>query len=504
MKSRWSLPGIPVKSSAPRFRFGPFELDGESGELRRGGSPVHLRLQAVRVLEALASQPGRTVSRAELQARVWSDDTFVDFEQGLNSCMKEIRAALGDSTEQPDYVQTLPRRGYRFIAPVETSNGPRIAPAQPRRRALRVAAVGAILLLLGQDPPGSFLQGRVEDAPERPRDAAAHDAYLRGLYLRERQGLASLRSAAKALDEATAREPGFAPAQAALAEVQLRLALHSEAPDVALVRAKAAARRALQRDPHHALAHAALGAALHLEWDFEGAEPHVREALERGPRIAATHYWGAGFLASIASYEEAIAAARRAVELDPGSLSVAADLGAYYLMAGRYDEAVEASRRSLELEPGFEPALWCLLRANESLGLWREARDVASALAARRGAREAPPPHFSNVEPRQAAARLREWRLAQLEAEARSGSPSWYVLAALNAELGRQQEALRWLRWAYDRREPFLVFIGTEPALAGLRARPEFVRLLRDVGIPDGVLRRASAGHASAFPSSSS
>jgi eukaryotic-like serine/threonine-protein kinase len=106
-------------NSEERLRFGVFDLDLASGELRRAGALVRLRQQPARVLVALASRAGRVVTRDELQAQVWGGDTFVDFDQGLNYCIKEIRAALSDSAEAPLYVETLPRRGYRFIAPVE-------------------------------------------------------------------------------------------------------------------------------------------------------------------------------------------------------------------------------------------------------------------------------------------------------------------------------------------------------------------------------------------------
>jgi eukaryotic-like serine/threonine-protein kinase len=138
-------------------RFGIFELDDASGELRKGGRTVKLRLQSFKVLAALAGRPGEVVSRDELRAQLWGGETFVDFDQGLNSCIKEIRAVLGDSSDAPLYVETLPRRGYRFIAPTER---PAAAPGEPpetpaaaspapsRARAWRVAGA-AVFALLG-------------------------------------------------------------------------------------------------------------------------------------------------------------------------------------------------------------------------------------------------------------------------------------------------------------------------------------------------------------------
>src|SRR5215470_6657121 len=101
------------------MRFGVFELDFRSGELRKGGVLVKLQQQPFKVLALLVTHPGDIVTREELRCQIWGGDTFVDFDQGLNFCIKQIRAALGDQADTPRYVETLPRRGYRFIAPLE-------------------------------------------------------------------------------------------------------------------------------------------------------------------------------------------------------------------------------------------------------------------------------------------------------------------------------------------------------------------------------------------------
>jgi TolB-like protein/DNA-binding winged helix-turn-helix (wHTH) protein len=105
------------------IRFHEFELALKSGELRKNGSIVRLQPQPFKVLAFLASHSGQTVTRQELQQTVWEEETFVDFEHGLNFCIREIRAALGDSASSPRFIETLPRRGYRFIAAVKTDNG---------------------------------------------------------------------------------------------------------------------------------------------------------------------------------------------------------------------------------------------------------------------------------------------------------------------------------------------------------------------------------------------
>lgn len=113
-----------------RFRFGTFELDARSGELRRRGLKVRLRGRPIEILLVLLERQGELVTRDELRGRLWSADTFVDFDHGLNSAMNKLREGLGDTAENPRFIETVPRRGYRFIAPVEmTAAAPRQSPS---------------------------------------------------------------------------------------------------------------------------------------------------------------------------------------------------------------------------------------------------------------------------------------------------------------------------------------------------------------------------------------
>lgn len=112
------------------LRFGAFELDLQSGELRRAGVGVKLQPQPFKVLALLAGRTGQLVVREEIQREVWTDDTFVDFDQGLNYCIRQIRAALRDDAETPTFIETVPRRGYRFLAAVEAVSLPSPAPAR--------------------------------------------------------------------------------------------------------------------------------------------------------------------------------------------------------------------------------------------------------------------------------------------------------------------------------------------------------------------------------------
>ncbi len=107
---------------APKVAFGPFEYDDLSGNLSKCGTPIRLQGKPLQILLFLVNRPGQVVSRDELQRHLWEGTTFVDFEQGLNSAVNKLRQTLGDSADQPRYVETLPGRGYRFIAPVQRAS----------------------------------------------------------------------------------------------------------------------------------------------------------------------------------------------------------------------------------------------------------------------------------------------------------------------------------------------------------------------------------------------
>src|SRR5271154_1439961 len=153
-----------VTSRTRGARFGAFELDLRSGELRKHGIRLKLQDQPFRVLAVLLGCPGEVVTREELRQKLWSADTFVDFDTGLNTAIKKLRDVLGDSAEEPRYIETLPRRGYRFIAVVENGTQPASPTAveehrepvppsastpQPRnnRRLLIAAGVAAFLIV---------------------------------------------------------------------------------------------------------------------------------------------------------------------------------------------------------------------------------------------------------------------------------------------------------------------------------------------------------------------
>jgi DNA-binding winged helix-turn-helix (wHTH) protein/Tol biopolymer transport system component len=131
--------------------FGEYELDLEVRTLRKNGIRLRCQEQPLQILTALAERPGELVTREELRRRVWPQDTFVDFDHALNTAVKKIRAALNDDADAPRYIETVPRRGYRFVAPVELKTLPPALPAVPAKanRGHLLSILGAAALVLG-------------------------------------------------------------------------------------------------------------------------------------------------------------------------------------------------------------------------------------------------------------------------------------------------------------------------------------------------------------------
>ena len=146
--------------SARRFRFGTFEADASSGELRRQGIRIKLHAQPFQILVMLLERPGEVLSREEISQALWSDGTVVDYDHGVNSAVNRIREALGDTASNPRFVETLARRGYRFVAPVEAIGGEpnQLAPAPVDAIALNPesdAGIGKGILATPEELPAT-------------------------------------------------------------------------------------------------------------------------------------------------------------------------------------------------------------------------------------------------------------------------------------------------------------------------------------------------------------
>ena len=140
-----------VSANMTRYRFGPFELDPEEGTLSRNGIRIRLQDLPYRLLLMLVERAGEIVTREEVRQRLWPENTFVEFDNSLGVAIRKVRESLNDNAEAPNYVATIPRRGYRFVAPVTVEGQQRSA----ETRAFPETATG---------PPGDCQQPPAKNA----------------------------------------------------------------------------------------------------------------------------------------------------------------------------------------------------------------------------------------------------------------------------------------------------------------------------------------------------
>jgi cholera toxin transcriptional activator len=150
------------------FRFGVFEVDASSGELRKSGVRLRLQEQPFQVLLLMLERPGEVVSREELRQKLWPADTFVDFDHSLNTIVNKLREVLGDSASNPRFIETLAKRGYRFLAPVESVDHRDSVSADPTEQMLRGHQPPLICPSDGVPSQPTSLLTRIEEVPAVP------------------------------------------------------------------------------------------------------------------------------------------------------------------------------------------------------------------------------------------------------------------------------------------------------------------------------------------------
>jgi DNA-binding winged helix-turn-helix (wHTH) protein/Tfp pilus assembly protein PilF len=494
------------------LRFGEFELRLDSLELRRRGEPIPLQQQPARLLALLAERAGATVPRQEIRDAIWGEETFVDSEQGINYCVRQIRIALDDHAESPRFVETVPKVGYRFLAPVEEA-----APRTVRKGALRrpgrsgriallllavaIAAAAVTLAVIGirrlseGDDGGSQVAVRTAVIPEE-----AHFRYLEARHLLDRADsaypVADAERAIELLQAALEEAPDYAPAYAALGDAWL---YRYDVPrSEALANVERSARQALELDPDLAQAHALLATPrLFLHFDWEGADEHVGRALELDPRNVDALFLKAVLSSARGRNDEGIAAARHALELAPGHLPDVS-LGWFYFFARRYEQAIAEAERIVALVPTDEPSHRVLLlaalemedddRADRELRRYWKARmtEMVQAQGAEPPSDEWLDDELGDIPGVRETMRL-AWRSfdEQRFLEEQAMSPT--IPAEYAAYVGDTVAAIHYLLQACEEHAGSwdLVFVAEDPRWDPLREEPGFDEVLRCVGVDD-------------------
>ncbi|MCH9648806.1 MAG: tetratricopeptide repeat protein [Deltaproteobacteria bacterium] len=493
--------------------FGSFQLDTEERVLYCQGREISLQDLPMRLLIELVQQAPQLVTRKALFEALWPPGTHLDVAASLNTAVARAREALGDDASKPRFIATVPRRGYRFLAPVEPLVAPQ--PANETRQAhsqtgplegtqteseLHSASrgtfnstkgwgLGTLLLLLPAVgfwifqslPPSPREEHRVESSgPEQ----TAQEHLLIARHHSDRRSKEGLEKAIASYQSALAVEPENAEAYSGLASTYALLGIYDYwRPRDAFGPAHTLAQRALELDPLSAEAHLSAGlVAAIAHWDWNSAQGSMARAVELAPTSAALGYWQGALLSSLGHHDKALEATQRAIRLDPTSPLLHTALAWRLFVAGRGADAIEQSHRAIALDPGYFDSWDNLKWIHLTLG------NESEAVEAWVRAEQLDNHHGAEIE-----ATYRETGLQGLHrASSQSLVERWetgayqspFDIVLEYCALGDRKEALLWLERSFAERETDLIGLATDPRLDLLRSEPRFEKLLEELDYP--------------------
>lgn len=440
------------------FEFDGFRLVPSERLLLDRGAAVPLTARAFALLVALVRRAGHLATKDELLAEVWSGLCVEEVNLSVNISL--LRKALGRGARDRMMIETVPKAGYRFIAPFttrhETTTAPRAAAAWDAKRA------------------GS-------------RNAEAQRAYVEGRYHSSRRSEEGLRQAIACFRRAIIEDSDFAAAYSGLADCYATLGYLSYlSPADSFPAARGYAEMALERDGSLAEPFTSLGyVKFYFDWDWATAEAAFRGALARDPDWAAAHQWYSILLLAAGRTADALQEIMIAREREPLSLAINTDLGFHYYYTKRYEEAVKQLQSVLAMQANFAPAQLWLGRSYQELG------EYDAALAAF-GAAEAAMPEWpvaiaargfvEGVAGRtvEAAATLKE-----LNELSKHRFVTRYGIALVEAGLNRTDAAFATLETAFAERSHWLMWLRLDLRWRSMRSDLRFARLIERLRYPE-------------------
>ena len=456
-----------------KVRFAGFELDLYSYELFAGDEKIQLPQQAIQVLALLAARPKELVTRGEIQAALWPD-RLVDFEAGINTSIRKIRRALGDNASKPTIIETVPKRGYRFLLSTQNvSQSPKLNSFFTKQMtaaigaALSILFVGIVLLGSTNTPPSSAqMAGNATDL-----NSPGYQSFLFGSHAMK---TGAYKKAQRYFQDAIDKDDRFAAAYVGLAHSKI----FTRSGDFSAVgEAQNILDRALAIDPDLAIAHH-LNARLALYYwrDHERAKTEIERALalsNNDPDVLTT---AAYFYTITGDASAALNAISRAHEISPLSPALNADYGWVHYKARNWDDAERLCKTSVELNPRSTFALECVIHINHSQGDAAEAADYGTRLMKLRGASQkeiASVRAISNANDRELA--FWSWLAKWYERNGPVDQSAKYAITL--SMMGELDDAADALDAAFEKNgEPLLSFIAVDPRVDELRRHKDYAR----------------------------
>lgn len=430
------------------YHFGPFRLDPAERRLYCEGSPVPITAKPFDTLLLLVQRRNRLVQKLEIMQTIWPD-SFVE-EGNVAVTIHALRKVLGDEGDEYKYIETVPKRGYRFIGAVndvvETTKLP---------------------------------------LPRRDTDSKAYLFCLEGRHFWSKRTEKGLRRSIEYFQQAITQDAHYAPAYVGLADSYVLLNAYGVEPaSQAYPVAKATALKALQLDGSCAEAHAALGMVyFYYEWNWSEADKEFKRAIELNLNYPLAHSWYALYLGAMGRYDEAFNRVRNAQLLDPLSLEINTVVGRVSYLSRQYDRSIDAYRKVIDLDPSYARAHARLGMSHAAEGAFEDAlREFAESQK------------LSDFDPyvegligyahanmgNTAKARKALGRLSQ---RSRRQDVHAFSMALVHIGLAEREQALNWLEKSYQDRSSYMVYAKSEPLLDPIRSEARFVALLEQMGL---------------------
>jgi DNA-binding winged helix-turn-helix (wHTH) protein len=480
------------------YEFGPFRFDATNASLSRSGQLVAVAPRALGILACLIRNRHRVVTKADVIADVWAGITVQD--NNLSVQMTALRKALAGDDHHA-YVETVPRRGYRFVGdvrlerPLDGKQGTPVESAAvvshwPRHwrviagSGLAFILIAALALSLWRQRAPTHLQ-RMSSTRVLP-NPAAYEAYVRGRHYWDQKGEANIQRAIQYFHAAAALDPSFVLPNATLAEVYGFIAMWHDSrltPTEAYQQGKLYSELALAQDPMSVPAHVAAGQIAFLfEHDFAKANHEYQLALSLDPTYPPAHQRYAWFLLATGQSEESAREMEHVLSLNGTSSYAKAASALHLLCLGRFEDALRRIQATIASDPGYASAYGELARAYEATGDYGAALAVYEKSESESGATSietiAARGHCLGVAGRRAEALA---ALRQLDALSRERYVSPFQFAIVQLGLGERQIALQEVLKAWDDRSLWLPGLRGDPRLEPIRSEPEFQRLVRAV-----------------------
>lgn len=468
-------------TDSTHIRFDGWSLARSSGELSRDGKTQRLPPQPLATLLELLDHAGEVVTREALVKILWPTG-IVDFDNSLNAVVRKLRVVLGDDSETPRYIETLPRIGYRFIGKVEASAP--TAPTAPARQAwvsgrtailaMVVVAAAAMAWLQWPSPPPASKPATpvASQVPKRTTSERAYDLYLQGMFNRSRRDINGTELAISNFQAALKEDPHYADAWAGLAETYSGAAMSQYLPTVpAYDQARTAALRAIELDDDLAHGHAALAhISMMFDHDLARAAAEIERAKVLDPSYARNWHTLGLLRAFQGRLPEALDAIRRARELEPMTLLYTSNYGFVLYNARRYDDAIVHARALLGTQPRLDHARTLLIRALVAKG-------EIDAAAEQLQLRISEKPNLADAGFVYAHAGNRANALSEIERIERIGQEGFgvgYDVAIIQGALGNVAAGCAALERAVTDHSLVVMWMRTDPRMDPLRGQPCF------------------------------